>query len=243
MTDWWPRWALRNAEASGCPAAPTVPPCAYASAPLSGRTGERWVRNVAEPMSGSDAVNKSYVDGLVRGLAFKQPVRAVDTSTAFLADRTPDSVVDGVRLGSGDRVLFAALSDARQNGIYVFAADIFSRSADLAVGASAAGVYVFVTEGTTYHDCGFLCSNDAGEDFVGRDELRFERFAESPDYSQLALLRRSNVFSRPVGRWFRPAPLIATQHVFAHGLHNGPDARHVEQLGGIGGHRWHRRGR
>jgi hypothetical protein len=135
------------------------------------------LRNVAPPLASFDAVNKLYVDGLIRGLAFKEPVRALADAPVRCV---PGETVDGVQLQAGDRVLAVRQSTDTDNGIYRVG-DPPERSADLAAGSGAAGVYVFVTEGAVHHDRSYVCVNDAGSDAVGTDALLFRLFGARPD--------------------------------------------------------------
>jgi hypothetical protein len=135
------------------------------------------LRNVAAPLASFDAVNKLYVDGLIRGLTFKQPVRALADGPARLA---PGDTVDGVQLRAGDRVLAIAQDTTLHNGIYVVGSPA-QRAPDLADASAAAGVYVLVTEGATYRDRSYVCVNDTGSDTVGAHQLLFKPFGARPD--------------------------------------------------------------
>ena len=83
--------------------------------------------------------------------------------------------VDGVALAAGDRVLVRSQSNSRQNGLYIAAAGPWSRAADAdTVAELVAGSYVFVTEGTTSGQQGYVLADDAVQ--VGSTPLNFNPF-------------------------------------------------------------------
>lgn len=135
--------------------------------------GGNKVTSVGTPSAGTDAANKSYVDNLISGLYWKNPVRAVSMSDITLS---APQTIDGVSVIAGDRVLVAGQSTGSQNGIYVVAAGAWTRATDLASGSSAAATAVFIQEGTVYADTGWTCTSDAGSDVVGTNSLTFTQF-------------------------------------------------------------------
>ena len=116
--------------------------------------------NLATPVNGTDAANKDYVDTVAQGLDPKQSVKAA--TTANIATLSGTMTVDGIALVAGDRVLVKDQSTASQNGIYVVAAGAWARSNDANVWAELVSAYVFVEQGTTNADNGYLCTVDAG---------------------------------------------------------------------------------
>lgn len=74
--------------------------------------------NVASPVNGTDAANKSYVDNARAGISVKDPVRVVAQGNVNLA--TPGSSIDGVSLVAGDRFLAPTQNVGTENGIYVY---------------------------------------------------------------------------------------------------------------------------
>lgn len=74
--------------------------------------------NVANPVSGTDAATKAYVDNSRAGISVKDPVRVAATGNINLA--SPGASIDGVTLTQGDRFLAALQNTATQNGIYLF---------------------------------------------------------------------------------------------------------------------------
>lgn len=141
------------------------------------------LKNIATPSIDSDVANKGYVDSVAEGLSVKDSVRAATTVNGELASAYANGeTIDGVTLSTGDRILLKNQSSGDENGIYVVqASGAPARADDLAVAASgdtdAAGVFVFVEEGTTNADSGFVCSSDTGSARVGTDSLTFTQFS------------------------------------------------------------------
>ncbi len=140
--------------------------------------GGQVVQNVAAPVAATDAANKAYVDASRAGLDPKQSVRVNNTSigsisynsTAGASGRgqitTAPNVVDGVTLAVNDRVLQSYPDGS--SGIYKVttvgtgSTGVWDRADDFDADAEVtAGAFVFVTEGTSYSDTGWvLTTND-----------------------------------------------------------------------------------
>ena len=132
----------------------------------------------ATELARADAV-KTYVDNVAQGLDVKDSVRVATTAAVTLAsDLENGDSIDGVALATGNRILVKNQATASENGIYIVAASgAPARAADMAAASSAAGVFVFVEEGTTNADIGFVCSTNAGSDTVGTHNLAFSQFS------------------------------------------------------------------
>lgn len=137
------------------------------------------ITSLGAPTADGDAANKSYVDAATQGLDVKDSVRVATTTAGTLAsDFENGDTVDGVTLATGDRILIKDQSTGSENGIYVVAASgAPARASDLAAADEAAGVFVFVEEGTSNADSGWLCTSDDGSDVVGTDSLTFVQFS------------------------------------------------------------------
>ncbi len=137
------------------------------------------ITGLADPTADADAANKGYVDGVAQGLDVKDSVVATTTangtlSTAFANGQS----IDGVTLQTGDRILIKNQSTASQNGIYnVNASGAPSRATDMPTGGNAAGAFVFVEQGTTNAENGFVCTSDTGSAVVGTNNLTFAQFS------------------------------------------------------------------
>jgi hypothetical protein len=121
------------------------------------------ITSLATPTADTDAANKGYVDSVAQGLDTKASVVAATTTDGTLATAFDNgSVVDGVTLVTGDRILIKNQTDATANGIYVVAASgAPTRSADMNDGSEFPSAYVFVEQGTVNADTGWVCTNNA----------------------------------------------------------------------------------
>ena len=103
------------------------------------------------------------------------PARVATTSNVNLAVGGL-LIVDGVALAAGDRVLVRSQSNPRQNGLYIADSGAWLRAADANTAAElVAGSYVFVTEGTTSGQKGYVLADDAVQ--VDSTPLSFNLFA------------------------------------------------------------------
>ena len=122
-------------------------------------------------------VSKEYVDAVKVGLDFKDSVRVASTGNLTISG--PGSAIDGISLSSGDRVLLKNQSTGSENGIYVWngAASALTRATDADADVEVtAGMFVFVEEGTTNADNGYVLTTD-GTITVGSTALTFTQFS------------------------------------------------------------------
>lgn len=119
------------------------------------------------------AVDKVKLDSLqdAAGIDAKESVRAraqgnIGTLSGLLT-------VDGVTLVDGDRVLVDQQTTSSEDGIYIASTGAWSRAADLPTGEEARGSQLHVEEGTVDGNKLFACTNNAGSDVVGTDDLVF----------------------------------------------------------------------
>lgn len=107
-------------------------------------------QNLGSPSAGTDAANKDYVDNSLRGLRWKDAVRAATTANITLSGL---QTVDGVALAANDRVLVKNQTTGSANGIYSAQSGAWVRTTDADTGAELApGTAVTVTEGTVNGD-------------------------------------------------------------------------------------------
>jgi hypothetical protein len=106
---------------------------------------------------------KAYVDAAVAGLSWKQAVRAATTAAGTLAASFANgSIIDGVTLATGDRILIKNQAAGAENGIYIVpASGAPARSSDADSGAELVNASVYVSEGTTLADTQWTCSTNA----------------------------------------------------------------------------------
>ena len=111
------------------------------------------------PSGSTDIANKAYVDTVAQGLDTKASVVAGTTANITLSGT---QTVDGVVLVATDRVLVKNQTASADNGLYLCAAGAWTRTTDMNTWAQVPGAYVFVEQGTTLADTGWVCTSDAG---------------------------------------------------------------------------------
>lgn len=128
---------------------------------------------IARATARENAIESDF-NARVQGLAWKNPVRVA--STGDIADLTAVTVIDGVTLVDGDRVLLKDQADATQNGIYSFilASTTLTRSVDMDVAAEFASATFYTREGSTQADLGF--TQIAEVVTLGTDVVNFVQF-------------------------------------------------------------------
>ena len=133
----------------------------------------RKITSLADPTNAQDAATKAYVDSTAQGLDVKESVRIATTANITLSGLT---AIDGITPVAGNRILVKNQSTGSENGIYVAASGAWTRAADFVTGKVSAGSFVFVEEGTTNADSGWVLTND-GAVTVGTTALTFAQFS------------------------------------------------------------------
>jgi hypothetical protein len=135
--------------------------------------------SVAAPTADSHAATKLYVDAARTGLDVKASVRATTTVAGTLSSSFANgSIIDGVTLVTGDRILIKDQVSGSENGIYtVNASGSPTRATDCDASVEVtAGFFTFVAEGTSYADSGWvLTTNDTIT--LGTTSLAFAQFS------------------------------------------------------------------
>ena len=134
---------------------------------------------VATPVAGLDAANKSYVDSARSGLDVKSSVKVATTGPITLStDLAPGDTIDGYTLVAGDRVLVKNQDTASENGIYEVQSDgSVVRASDADSNAEVTpGMFTFVEQGTTNADSGWVLITDAPIT-LGSTGLEFSLFS------------------------------------------------------------------
>lgn len=136
------------------------------------------ITSLADPTAATDAANKQYVDNLSAGLSWKDAVRAATTAAGTLATSFANgSVIDGVTLATGNRILIKNQATASENGIYtVNASGAPTRATDADAAAELEGAAVFVQEGTALADTGWVMTANAPIT-VGTTNLTWAQFS------------------------------------------------------------------
>lgn len=119
------------------------------------------VANLADGTNPTDAVTLQQMQAAIRGLSWKQSVRAASTTNVSLS--SPGASMDGYTLASGDRILLKNQTAGAENGIYVWtgAAAALSRATDADSASELLGATVYVESGTTNGDEMWTQTTDA----------------------------------------------------------------------------------
>jgi len=134
------------------------------------------ITGLSEPSADSDAATKYYVDNKVTGLTWKQAVNMIAFANVPLTGSTPYSI-DNHPLSNGYRVLLTEQSLDSQNGIYDVAVSggsyTLTRSADASDYIELHGASVFVSEGDTYKNTGWVQTADYLTSFENQVWVQF----------------------------------------------------------------------
>ena len=139
------------------------------------------ITGVAAPVNATDATNKAYVDNAITGLSFKQAVNLFANSNVALTGSSGTLVIDGhsqlVAADSGYRILLTGQSTSSQNGIYDYSDNAttyaLTRSTDADAFLELEGASVFVLEGVTYGQTGWVQTNYTLTSFAGQTWVQF----------------------------------------------------------------------
>ena len=145
-----------------------------------GSAGDVQLRGILTPQDANDAVPKSYVDGLINGVSWKDPA-IVSEPTAEITIATPGDTFDGVTLTTGPQriLLLAQTTTPAENGIWVWtdAVTALTRPDDFASGSSQTNAALFVATGNTNADKAFVSTADPPNNVVDTDNLAFIQFS------------------------------------------------------------------
>lgn len=135
--------------------------------------GNFKITNLADGVADQDAVNLRQLTNAVNGIDWKESARVATTANINLA--SAPSIIDGVTLNSGDRILVKDQTALSENGIYVFngAGSALSRSLDADEDSEVTAMMtVGVSEGSNHADQVWtVTSNDPL--VVGTDDIVF----------------------------------------------------------------------
>jgi hypothetical protein len=138
------------------------------------------LKGLADPVDPQDATTKAYVDSVATGLTWKDAVRLLSNVNVALTGSSGTLTIDGKNLSStynGSRILLINQTTASENGIYVYNDDGTSynlaRSSDLNSVSDLAGACVFVIDGNTYDNTGWVQSNPKPTGFGDQTWVQF----------------------------------------------------------------------
>lgn len=117
------------------------------------------ITGLGTPTLDTDAANKGYVDNAIQGLKPKDSVKVATTANITLS---ATQTIDDISVIVGDRVLVKNQTTPSQNGIYIVASGAWTRAPDMNSWEEVVSSFVFVEQGTTNADTGWLCSSDTG---------------------------------------------------------------------------------
>lgn len=132
-----------------------------------------------DPSTALAAATKAYVDSVASGMDVKASVRIATTGNITLSGT---QTIDGVLAAINDRILVKDQSTPSQNGIYTCLSGSWTRTTDLNSWSQFPGAFLFVEQGSTNGDTGWVCSVDAGGT-LGSTAVTFNRFAGVGTYT------------------------------------------------------------
>lgn len=143
--------------------------------------GSSRIIGLAEPQNNSDAATKYYVDNAVTGLDWKSSVNLLAASNIALTGSTNTLTIDGhttlTSSNDGYRILLIGQTTSANNGIYTYSDNgstySLARSADADTYQELVNSSVFVAEGTTYGNTGWVQSNHYLTSFSGQQWVQF----------------------------------------------------------------------
>ena len=111
------------------------------------------------------------------GINIRNSVRVATTANGTLGTGFENlDTIDDIVLSTSDRILIKDQTIATENGIYIVqASGAPIRSTDVDIGSSASSIIVFIKEGTTNADTGWICSDDTA--IVDTNNLTFIKFS------------------------------------------------------------------
>ena len=157
------------------------------------------ITGLGTPTADSDAATKGYVDGIAQGLDVKASVKAATTTTlaattggtitynnanGTLVTTTTFTNIDVINIASaGTRVLVKNESNAAWNGIYTYTnSTTLTRATDADSWTELPSAFVFVEEGSTQADTGWVCTSNTGGT-LGTTAVTWTQFSGAGTYS------------------------------------------------------------
>lgn len=147
------------------------------TAPVS-LNGQR-ITNLGAPTTNTDAARLVDVQGAAAGIDAQPSVRVASTANVSVATGLVNgSVVDGVTLATGDRVLLKNQTTGSENGVYIVAA---SGAASRATDNISANTFWFAEEGTANADTQWVVTTN-NPITTGTTSLVISQFGAATNY-------------------------------------------------------------
>lgn len=140
------------------------------------------ITNLGAPSAGNDAVTRDYVDNAVTGLTWKQASNLLASSNVPLTGSTGTVSIDGHSAltqahGDGYRLLLIGQLTPSDNGIYVYSDNgttyTLTRPSDADTYDELIGMSIFIMEGSTYANTGWVQSNHYITSFSNQNWVQF----------------------------------------------------------------------
>ena len=135
------------------------------------------ITGLAEPTLSTDAATKNYVDNAITGLTWKAAVNVAAVGVNVPLTGATPLVIDGHTTSTTYRVLLTSQTTNAENGIYNLtitgATYSMARATDADVYTELVGASVFVSEGTTYANTGWVQASDYLTSFSGQTWNQF----------------------------------------------------------------------
>ena len=121
----------------------------------------------ADPTSANDLCRKSYVDGLIQGMHWKDSVRV--KSNANIDVSSAPATIDGITMSAGQRVLLSNQTTDSEDGLWDYngSGSAMSRTSDADTFQELNGAAVFIREGTSANE-GYTQTAELASGFAGQ---------------------------------------------------------------------------
>jgi hypothetical protein len=135
------------------------------------------------PSGNTDIANKAYVDSVAQGLNVKTAAAWGTTGNITLSGLTTQAGGDWPStLTAGDRILVKNQTAQADNGIYSASSSGWTRTADADTWNDLISAFVFVQQGTTLADTGWVCTVDPGGT-LGVTPVTWSQFSGAGTYT------------------------------------------------------------
>ena len=126
----------------------------------------------------TDLTNKAYVDMVVQGYQIKAEAQCATTGNITLSGL---QTIDGYTTLAGDRVLVKNQTAQANNGIYAASSGAWSRTSDANTYASLTSAFIFIQNGSTQQNSGWVCTIPASGT-LGTTPITWSQLANAASY-------------------------------------------------------------